>query len=124
MRNSKTGGIAIAVGIAMLLFSLLWSQDLGINRGYSEQDAIEYAEASELYHNAMHAEAGHDHEDHASEHPHDDLASAKERFDQALAKRDAALSSRSTISAIAKWTGIALILAGIVFSRFSMAGQE
>ena len=112
---ARTALVLLAVGLLLIVLSVVWQQDLGFNRGYTDEDAMEYAQASSDLHAAMDAmdESSHSHEE-SEAHEHADLAGAQARFDAVQARRDQALESRAMTSWLMKWGGLALTLTGAV----------
>ncbi len=99
----------LAVGIGLVVSSVFWKQDLGFNRGFSDADAREYAEASSLLHDAMH-ESAHSHSEQ-TEQDIPDVAAAQARFDAAQARREHAIDSRAFAAGLMKWGGLAITIA-------------
>lgn len=109
----------LVLGLILLVGSQLWSRDLGINRQYSDEEAVEYAESARDLHNvlhsASHANANDAHDGHSHEQTADaEVDAARERFYAARRTRDAALDGRSRISTLFRYAGIFSLVAGIV----------
>lgn len=106
----------IAVGVVLLLASILWQQDWGFNRGYGEAEALEYTQASAELHAAIHAAA---HEEGAADDGHDHAApgnaaleAAQARYNAAEAKRYGAIVRQETTSQSLKWAAVLILVAG------------
>jgi len=111
-----TARIALAflvVGICLIAASFAWQQDLGFNRGYSEQDAQEYAAAGAELHDALH-ESAHSHGKKSKDDKPVDVAAAQARYDAAKARRDHAFATRELTVSLMKWSGIAITFVSTV----------
>ncbi len=135
MKPSQIAIVLIAVGGVFGVMSLLWPAAVGGKRAYTQEDALEYQQASLELHNQTHAngptddESGgsvyeHEHDDH--EHgPKDDAAlkAAQTRMDAIEATRDAAIHKGQSAAGVFKWLGI-LTVAGGIFTHFATRGRE
>jgi len=133
MKLSQIAVVLIAAGSVFGVMSLLWPAAVGGKRAYTQEDAVEYQQASLELHTQLHAHGptdsdsdegdGHAH-DHA-DHPQDDAAlkAAQERMDAIEATRDAAINKGKSASGVFKWLGI-LTLAGGIITHFAARGRE
>ena len=130
MKPSQIAIVLIAVGGVFGVMSLLWPAAVGGKRAYTQEDALEYQQASLELHNQTHAngptddESGGDGHDH--EHgPKDDAAlkAAQARMDAIEATRDAAIHKGQSAAGVFKWLGI-LTVAGGIITHFATHGRE
>ena len=125
MKPPQIAMALIAAGCVCGLISLVFPSIVGGRMAYSEEDAIEYQQASLDLHNSLagqvHEDASdseddtHDHDGH--EHPVTDAAdvqAAQERMAAIEAKRDTALTRGQSTAAVFKWLAVIVGGAGIV----------
>jgi hypothetical protein len=122
MNDKRLPAKLIAVAAVLMLSSLLWPKLVGGRRAYTETDAINYQKASADLHDKLHAHQGHAHDDHS----HDNnksassadadavLQAAKDQFNQAVAKRDSAVTRGQTTAAVMKWLAILAAASGVI----------
>ena len=134
MKSPQLALVLIAVGSVLGLLSLAWPAAVGGKRAYTDEDALEYQQASLELHNQTHLhidEASHDGSvdgdgEHMHEHadaPPDDsaLKAAQARMDAIESKRDTAIHKGQSTAAVFKWLAI-LIVAGGIVTHFSTRG--
>ena len=140
----KLSQIAIALIVAGLISGILafvWPSLAGGRSDYTEEQAIEYQQASLELHNQSHAHPPADPEaeddddggegDGESDHGHahatpgvdaPELVAARERMDAAESKRDAALNAGQTMSSVFKW--LAILMAGCGIAAHFVAARD
>lgn len=114
--------LLIAVSLGLLVLGQAWQRDLGINRGYSEQDAREFMEASRQWHEAMHqaAESAEDDEGVAEEA----LEAARKRLETAREVRDQALAARHRQSWLITFAGMVGGVLGLLLAWHSQRSSR
>ena len=135
MKSSQIAIVLIAVGSIFGVLSLLWPAAVGGKRAYSDDDAVEYQQASAKLHEqkTSHSAASDHHDDvesdghshnHADVTPNDSgLKAAQERMDAIEAIRDGAINRGQSTAGVFKWLGI-LTLAGGIITHFAASGRE
>ena len=130
MKPSQIAIVLIAVGGVFGVMSLLWPAAVGGKRAYTQEDALEYQQASLELHNQTHANGPTDDESggavHDHEHgPKDDAAlkAAQARMDAIEATRDAAIHKGQSAAGVFKWLGILTVTGGII-THFATRGRE
>ncbi len=111
----------IAVAAVLMLSSWLWPKLVGNRQAYSEDDAVNYQKASAELHDKIHAHHGHGHGAHSSgngklvEFSADaELQAAKDRFNEAVARRDSALTRGQTTGIVLQWLAILCAAGGVI----------
>ena len=129
MKPSQIAIALIAVGIVFGVMSLLWPAAVGEKRAYTQEDAVEYQQASLELHNQLHAHGPTDDESGESAHDHDHgpkddaaVKAAQARMDAIEATRDAAINRGQSAAGAFKWLGI-LTLAGGIITHFATRGR-
>lgn len=133
MKPPQIAVALIAAGCVCGLISLVFPSVVGGKAAYTEEDAVEYQEASLQLHNARAGQgpeenpddaggaynpnAEPDEHEHGHSHERTDAAevkAAEERMAAIESKRDAAVTRGQTTATIFKWLGIIVGAAGIV----------
>lgn len=131
MKPAHIAVVLLIIGCVFGLLAMIWPNVVGGRQAYSDEDALEYQQASLELHNESHkhgppedepvnvdpadpAHAGHIHsEDHSAEVDEDALKAAEERMAAIEAKRNAAITRGSTTASVFKWLAIVALGAGI-----------
>lgn len=132
MKLSQIAIGLIIAGLVLGALSLAWPSIVGGKSAYTEEQAVEYQQASLELHNQSHAhppadpdaddddDGGEDGGETGQEHAHStpggespELVAAQARMDAAEAKRDTAVNAGQTMSSVFRWLGILMAGCGI-----------
>jgi hypothetical protein len=109
--------VLLLTGLGLLVAGQFWQRDLGFNRGYTDEQAREFMEASRQWHSAMHA-AAHSPEAEDADHAamQAELEAVENRLEAARTIRDEALATRTFHARLITFGGLLLVIAGFVMA--------
>lgn len=110
--------IACGLGLLIVAFSYVWPRLVGTGQAWTMEQHDEYARTvAEIHQGTEVTDQAHDERPSAGSSqngPSQKLEQAKARLDRLNEQLEAARTGRAATSRIIKWSGIALVLVGVV----------